>query len=247
MRPYGKVGGVRLKDLQDNWNRMAKEDPFWAVSTAPRYKGGKWEPEAFFETGRAQVEAVLSHAAQLGLHIAIGQALDFGSGLGRLTQALADHFDEVVGVDIAPAMVEQAAAWNKHGERVRYLLNDSDDLSLLPSESFDLVISEITLMHMRTDYSKSYIVEFLRVLRPGGVAIFQIPDPTVKQRIRALIPRSVLEPALRFRARKRPRMEIYGMRTTDVERLALGSGGRSIHAERIDEGHSGNRRYYVAV
>lgn len=231
--------------MQDNWNRMARDDPFWAVATAPQYRGGKWDPAEFYATGQSQVRAILDYAEMAGLHVTRGNALDFGSGLGRLSQALADQFEQVLGVDIAPAMVEQATALNRQGERVSYLLNEVDDLAALPSQTFDFVLSEITLMHMRPDYSKRYIAEFLRVLRPGGVAVFQLPDPTKKQRIKEAIPHFILDPALRLRAKRAPRMEIYGITRTEIERTTTAAGADVALVEEIHEGHAGNRRYYV--
>jgi SAM-dependent methyltransferase len=226
---------------------MAKDDPFWAVSTAPQYQGGKWDPAEFFATGQSQVIAILDYAEKGGLPVSRGKALDFGSGLGRLTQALADQFEQVLGVDIAPAMVAQAAALNRHGESVEYLLNEVDDLATLASQTFDFVLSEITLMHMRPDYSKRYIGEFVRLLRPGGVAVFQLPDPTAKQRIKEAIPHFILDPALRLRAKHAPRMEIYGIIRAEVERATIAAGATIALVEEIHEGQEGNRRYYVVA
>ncbi len=48
------------------------------------------------------------------------RALDFGCGVGRLTQALARHFNIVDGVDIAPSMIELANQFNRSGGRCRY-------------------------------------------------------------------------------------------------------------------------------
>ena len=51
----------------------------------------------------------------------MGTALDFGCGVWRLTQPLADHFKEVCGIDISPNFIELAnkldilvrKSWNK--------------------------------------------------------------------------------------------------------------------------------------
>src|SRR5207253_2739240 len=51
------------------------------------------------------------------------------------------------------------------------------DLSCFADGEFDLVVSDIVLQHMpSTNLIKSYISEFLRVLHPGGLAIFQLPS-----------------------------------------------------------------------
>lgn len=119
---------------------------------------------------------MLARVDALKLPLTRGRALDFGCGVGRATQALALHFDEVVGIDIAPSMIKLADQFNRHGEKCRHLVNDSKDLHLFPDDHFDFVFSTIVLQHMRPEYSTGYIQEFVRILRPGGVAVFQIPS-----------------------------------------------------------------------
>lgn len=102
-------------------------------------------------------------------------ALDFGCGVGRLTQAIARHFKRVVGVDLSPAMIEHARSYQKSSS-VEYFLNDTPDLRLFRDGKFDLVYSSITLQHMPARFAKRYIAEFLRVLNPSGLLLFQVPS-----------------------------------------------------------------------
>lgn len=95
--------------------------------------------------------------------------------MGRLTQALANYFEEVVGIDIAPSMVKLAKRYNRFGARCIYYVNGTDDLRLFSDQEFHFIYTNIVLQHMRPDYAKSYIKEFLRVLKPQGVLIFQLP------------------------------------------------------------------------
>jgi hypothetical protein len=103
-------------------------------------------------------------------------AIDFGSGVGRLTQAWADRFARVIGVDISPTMIAVAQRVNRHGDRVEYLLNDRADLSLLSTASASLVSTHITLQHVPPAAAERYIREFLRIAKPGGGVIFQLPS-----------------------------------------------------------------------
>ena len=112
----------------------------------------------------------------------VGRALDFGCGVGRLTRALADRFDTCDGVDVAASMVERARALNGDNERVRFHHNDAPDLQLFGDESFDFILALIVLQHMEPRLMRGYLREFLRVLRPGGVAYFNIPEPFVYDR-----------------------------------------------------------------
>ncbi len=103
------------------------------------------------------------------------RALDFGCGVGRLTQALAAHFEQVDGVDVSRGMIKLADDLNPFPDSCRFHLNQAGDLALFETGSFDFVFSQITLQHMPPKYSRRYIREFIRLLRPGGVMVFQIP------------------------------------------------------------------------
>jgi len=107
--------------------------------------------------------------------------LDFGCGVGRLTQAFCDYFAECHGVDIAPSMIELADRYNRRGAAARYHCNDRDDLSLFGDGTFCFVYSNLVLQHMEPAYSRKYIREFLRVLQPGGIALFQLPGEPVRE------------------------------------------------------------------
>ena len=181
-----------------------------------------------------------------------GRALDFGCGVGRLSQALAEHFQSVVGVDIAESMVERAREFNRFGDHVVYLANATDDLRILDSDSFDFVYSNITLQHIPPEHGKNYIREFLRVLRPGGLALFQVPNG------RAYRPGSVGEFVYYLRRRhlrrlwralrRRPQVEIHYIPRAEVESLVRDAGGVLIDVVPVSRtGPRGkNFRYCVA-
>ncbi len=174
---------MKLEQLQRNWDELGREDPLWAVLTEPEKRGNRWDRDEFFATGTGEIGALMQRVESLGINLRRGGALGFGCGVGRLTQGLADHFDEVWGVDIAPSMIELAREYNRHGDRCKYRVNDTGDLGFFPDESFDLIYSLLTLQHMPAEYAKAYIREFLRVLRPGGVVAFQAAgEPTAVRR-----------------------------------------------------------------
>lgn len=170
-----RVNANEFRHLQETWDTLGAEDPLWAVLSAPGTRGNRWDPEKFFATGQAEISSLLDDLAARGVRMQLGRALDFGCGVGRLTQALAERFDRVDGVDIAPSMVAAARQFNRHGDRCAYHVNDSADLSLFKDGVFDLIYSRITLQHIPPVFTKRYVVEFARVLRGGGVAVVHIP------------------------------------------------------------------------
>ena len=139
---------MKLKELQNNWNQFGKQDPLWAILAQPDKKGNKWTPAEFFEIGRQEIACVMEYVQKLGLLQQRGRALDFGCGVGRLTQALASHFDEVVGIDIAPSMIKLAKQYNQFGSRCSYHLNDEDNLRFISDQEVHFIYTNIVLQHM---------------------------------------------------------------------------------------------------
>ncbi|GAC1441506.1 MAG: hypothetical protein NVSMB51_21670 [Solirubrobacteraceae bacterium] len=191
---------MKLEQLQDHWEAFGRTDPLWAILTDPDKRGNGWELEEFLATGRQEIAQAMAMLERDEVRFERRRALDFGCGVGRLTQALAEHFEQCDGVDIARSMVERARQLNRFGERVAYHLNEAADLSLFADASFDFVLSLIVLQHMEPRYMEDYLLEFMRVLRPGGVALLQIPAAlnATAPEVLALAPvgrRAAIEPA----------------------------------------------------
>ena len=253
---------MELKELQQHWDRFGRQDPLWAIIAWPEKKGNKWQLDEFFETGVHEIAAVVESVEGLDIDLKRRRALDFGCGVGRLTQALANHFDEVIGVDIAPSMVKLARKYNRHGSRCTYRLNETDDLRLFPDNTFDFVYTNIVLQHMLPVYAKSYIREFLRVMVPNGLLIFQLPSERAQERssetpaiseaqnperidplgrikalTRLLIPDSVLE---LYRDRKiEPVMEMHCTSCEEVQELLHANSAQLLRV--TEDGYAGPR------
>ena len=158
------------------WNRYARSDPFWAVLTETDKKQGRWDEAAFFRTGEETIDGELRRLQACGVELRLGCALDFGCGLGRLTNGLARHFGHTTGVDISPAMLKRAARLVRHPGKIDFVATADPRLGHLPDDRFDLVYSEITLQHIAPADAEVYLTSLLRVARPGGAISFQLPS-----------------------------------------------------------------------
>jgi 2-polyprenyl-3-methyl-5-hydroxy-6-metoxy-1,4-benzoquinol methylase len=134
---------MNIDELKRSWSELGRQDPLWAILTSPEKKGRTWRTDEFFEKGDEEIAAVMAYTMSLGIPVERKRALDFGCGVGRLTQALAAHFDHVAGVDITASMLKMARKYNRFGERCRYYLNESDNLHLFPMAT--LILSTPTL------------------------------------------------------------------------------------------------------
>ena len=128
-------------------------------------------------------------------------------------------------------MIQQANDYNQHGSRCQYVLNQKGDLRIFPGEHFDFIYSNITLQHMPPRYSRRYIAEFMRVLAPDGVVLFQLPSEARKsgsaigRASRTFYYRflwDILHPDI-------PYMGMYGVPKDEVVRLLARHDGRLIH------------------
>ena len=164
---------VDLGDVQRDWTKLGEDDPLWAVLIQPGTRGGRWDVDDFLATGRAEIDASLDHLRRLMPLPTLDRVLDFGSGAGRLSQALAAHATSVVGVDISEPMIRTARRLDR-SDRCEFVLNQRSDLSVFDDESFDLVYSSLVLQHMPLDVALTFLREMSRVLRPGGALVVQV-------------------------------------------------------------------------
>jgi len=165
-----------LRQLRRTWEDYGRRDPFFGVLSDPAKHGGRWSREEFFASGVAHVESLMRSLGDARVALPRGACLDFGCGVGRLTQALCRHFDRVTGVDVAASMIRRARAFNQHGDRCTYVANKTANLARFGDASFAVVHSCIVLQHMPPDLAAVYLREFFRVVVPGGLVVFQLPS-----------------------------------------------------------------------
>lgn len=226
--------------LAATWEEHGRDDPLWAIMSEGKRRRS-WDVGDFFATGRAEIAELISRFRRMGLRPQ-GRALDFGCGVGRLTEALADHYDRVDGVDVSQSMVRAAEEHTTHAGIAHYHVNVAEDLRLFEGEVFDLVHSQIVLQHVGRELARAYLKEFVRVLRPGGVLHFQLPT-TPRWTASGVILRCVPE---RFINRFR-KMRMQGIPERRVRALIrdLGLEPLDVGAD-VAAGPRWNSRHYTA-
>ncbi len=164
-----------MRPERSEWEQLAELDPLWSVLSEPGRKGGRWKLDAFLATGEDEVTRALRRVAEFGLPERWERALDFGCGVGRITRALASRFDEAVGLDASQTMVGHARRINVDVANASFRGSSLDELE---PGSFDLTWSVLVLQHLAPEEVEPAIEALVRLVRPAGAAVFQLPHAT---------------------------------------------------------------------
>ena len=172
------------------YERRAEEwfsDPVRVPGYVAAHSGSS--PESFIFNRR--IELVLS---ELAGHPG-GTLIDIGCGPGMLLAALGASRPgdfEALGVDISPPMVEEASRRLSSASGARVLVGRAEELPL-PDEVADIALA-MGILELADPHR--VLAEAARVLRPGGLAVVSMVNPSAPARIWA---QRVYEPLRRRR------------------------------------------------
>jgi ubiquinone/menaquinone biosynthesis C-methylase UbiE len=100
--------------------------------------------------------------------------LEIGCGVGRMTRSFAQRFGSVVALDVSAEMLRQGRDFHEQMGNIVWVLGNGTDLSMFKDDTFDFVFSYLVLHHLPTkELTLNYIREMLRVLKNGGIFLFQ--------------------------------------------------------------------------
>jgi SAM-dependent methyltransferase len=165
-----------------------------------------------------------------------GTCVEVGCGPGRMTGALAERFDQVVAVDVSPAMLERARA-AVSAANVRFVAVSGERLDGIEDGTADTLVCYLVLQHLpEREVIEGFVREFARVLSPGGEAYVQVPVLGPAGRVW----RGVRRPLVALGRRPETGAAFRGFRLTVAELdRALAAAGLEVAAE--DDGPSAYR------
>ena len=196
--------------MRSYWDEGARRNAFWYVDTSLDYDDP--DLERFFENGNTIVSDALDDAPVQPPGRAL--AVEIGCGLGRICKALTSRFDRVIGVDISPEMLKRAREYVPD-PAVEFRLGDGVSLDVLDTASADLVLSFTVFQHIPSvSVICDYITEAGRVLKPGGVLVFQWNNEpgAARWRLRRAVLSALQRTGLRPETHRRNAPEFLGSR-----------------------------------
>jgi SAM-dependent methyltransferase len=162
------------------WDERARENALYFVDT--ELDRDDPDEEAFWRGGEEVVDR-LCEATGLALR-GDETVPDIGCGVGRLSRALAERVERVIGLDVSQEMVRLAREHNSHLGNAEWLQGDGTSLAPVEDASVDGCLSHVVFQHIPDpEVTLGYVREMGRVLRPGGWALFGVStDPEVHRR-----------------------------------------------------------------
>lgn len=175
---------------ENDWVKFGEIDPYFGVLSRAEFKSENLNEEAraeFFQSGAWHVAHVLKIVRDCFGSVPSGVALDFGCGVGRITTALAAHFDQVVGLDISDGMITEA----KRAASAANLTNIEYDTSLnkhrFSASLYDFIHSFIVLQHIPIKSGEKIIADLLQSTKVGGVGVIHFTYENSESSIKSIM------------------------------------------------------------
>jgi 2-polyprenyl-3-methyl-5-hydroxy-6-metoxy-1,4-benzoquinol methylase len=166
--------------ISPHWIRFGQFDPYLkTVKTLDPYKLDPTlpqSPEPTFESGERYLADLFGDIGRcVTPSFRRQRAVDFGCSVGRIAIPLAGRCEEMIGVDISPdALAEAARNAARFGvTNARWVLSD-DALSRIAGP-IDLFHSYNVLQHLPVTRGLEIIRRAAALLRPGGIIAVHVP------------------------------------------------------------------------
>ncbi len=164
------------ESMRREWNARAGKDAFFYIASWRT----DWDAAGFLKSGEEDYQQLVAPVLdRFAFSPEGGTMLELGCGAGRMTRSFASRFGKVLAFDVSEQMLDRARELLKETPNVSFFLGDGLGLAAAADESVDFAFSYLVLQHLPVEeLALSYIREILRVLRPGGLCLFQFNSMT---------------------------------------------------------------------
>jgi SAM-dependent methyltransferase len=166
----------RLTEIvADQWSHLGDTNPFWSVLSADEFSGNidAFQIEKFFRTGEFEVDKLLKafeyHEIDLPQRLFI---LELGSGLGRVTKALARYSEYILGLDVSKPHIEIAKKYLSDHTNITFELMDQQTMKTQSTKLFNLFFSIISLQHNPPAIQRRLLENAVKTLQNKGSFVY---------------------------------------------------------------------------
>jgi SAM-dependent methyltransferase len=164
----------RIVALRTEWDALSQENAFHYIKSLKPH----WREDEFLQSGEDDVAKLVDpFLGQIGFDPRGMTMLEIGCGVGRMSFAFARRFAKVEAADISGEMVTRARDYQQRLgiSNVQFQVVSGQDLGQYLDKSVDFCFSYIVFQHI-PDISVilNYVLEMGRVLKEGGIALFQV-------------------------------------------------------------------------
>ncbi|HLQ12673.1 MAG TPA: class I SAM-dependent methyltransferase [Steroidobacteraceae bacterium] len=166
--------------VRNAWTHLGQVRPHYSVLTNRKYLPESLDAasiEDFYSSGVGEVSAIAAILRRFGKpEVGSQVCVEYGCGLGRVTVPLAKKFKSVHAYDISGNHLALARkrAFDAGVHNIEFHLC-SAKVVIENLERCDVLYSRIVYQHNPPPIIRELIGAALRSLRPGGIAIFQVP------------------------------------------------------------------------
>lgn len=159
---------------QSKWDDLARKNARYYVLSD---RGEKISEQDFRTAGKRDYQKYIGCDELVRAKLfpfADKKVLEIGAGIGRITEFIAEEFQEVTAIDISTEMVIRGKKRLRDANNVHYIATNG--ISYPFSENtFDFIFSFIVFQHMPSvDVIQKNLYELGRVLKPSGIAKIQL-------------------------------------------------------------------------
>ncbi len=170
-----------ILESKKKWKHLASKNANYYVLTT---FGESLTEEQFLQSGKEDYEKFIKNDAlvkEIGPLNSL-KVLEIGCGTGRVTEFMAQDFNEVYGIDISEGMIDQAKIRLKEKNNIQLIPTDGIHMPF-SDNFFDFVFSFIVFQHMPSKkIIRKNLEEVARVLVSDGLAKIQVRGIPVAKR-----------------------------------------------------------------
>lgn len=167
-----------VERVADSWTELGEARPHWSVMSNPEFAPDRIAANlaTFHASGAADADRLCATLRRLGRDPAeFDHVLEFGCGLGRVTNHLARRFTRISARDVSLPHLALARAHSRAAgfDGIDYAPVTAADFGM--TQGFDVWFSVIVLQHNPPPVIAAILARAFALLNPGGIAVFQLP------------------------------------------------------------------------